>query len=64
MCLISASTSAPGKHNKQINEASMEVGAAGSFTGVIVVDSASEGEAAAAGSRFEGEDMTINEYDG
>ena len=39
------------------------MGVAGSFIGVIAVDSASEGEAAAVGGHFEGEDMTINEYD-
>ena len=64
MHVISASASAPGKPNKQMNEASMVVGAAGSFIGVITVDSDSEWEEAAAGGRFEGEDMTINEYDG
>ena len=41
----------------------MVVGAARRFIGVISVDSASEGEAAAVGGRFDGEDMTINEYD-
>ena len=40
----------------------MVVGAAGSFIGVISVDPASEGEAAAVGGRFDGEDMTINEH--
>ena len=41
----------------------MVVGAAGSFIGVISVDSTLEGEAAAVGGYFDGEDMTINEYD-
>ena len=41
----------------------MVVGAAGSFIGVISVDSALEGEVAAVGGCFDGRDMTINEYD-
>ena len=60
--LISVSASAPGKSNNRTNEASMVVGAAGSFIRVITVDSASEGEAAAVGGCFDEEDMTINEY--
>ena len=61
--LISVSASAPGKPNNRTNEASMVVGAAGSFIGVIAVDSALEGEATTVGGHFDGKDMTINEYD-
>ena len=61
--LISVSASAPGKPSNQTNEASTVAGAAGSFIILISVDSASEGEAAAVGGRFDEEDMTINEYD-
>ena len=60
----SALTSAPGKPNNQMNEASMVMGAARSFIGVISVDSKSEWDAPTADDHFEGEDMTINEYDG
>ena len=42
----------------------MVVGAAGSYIRVISVDSESEWDAPMADDCFEGEDMTINEYDG
>ena len=61
ICISSASTSAPGKPNNQMNEASMVMGAARSFIGVILVDSESEWDAPTADNCFEGEDMTINE---
>ena len=47
-----------------MNEASMVMGAARSFIGVILVDSESEWDAPIVDNHFEGEDMTINEYDG
>ena len=64
ICVSSALASAPGKPNNQTNEASMVMGAARSFIGVILVDSESEWDAPTADDHFEGEDMTINKYNG